>query len=506
MDSDTETQPNPEDVDVTLDSPEGEAAEPTAPQATVPLFFSNNPSVAEEEEQHTEPGDSMSAFISRTATAVAEHEPDDDGHLLPRAPRSFTEVGLSKAFLTDLTLKIIHYSGTPSMAQLVRRLGLNPDIVSQLLTALSEERMVEVMSQSDLYTGNYRYRLSERGQGRVSEALERTRYAGPAPVTAEQYTEVMKRVLARPVDEGTRDHVNAVLNDLVLAPEVSDAIARALFSGKPALFYGPSGNGKTVLLEKYATETAGLTIVPYAIYAYGQVIRVFDQSMHQSVETGDDGTNGKDETKRDRRWVAIKRPAIVVGAEMDRDALELGYDPASRFYQAPAHMKAQNGTLIIDDFGRQRIDTHQLLTRWLIPLERAWDSVTLNTGEKLTYPFRVQPLFATNANVGELADDALLRRVLYKVKVTGPDRTAFGEILRRECLARHVRVADGALEHVLDALFAHTEIEVRASHVGDILEILIQSAAYDGKHPVLDIESFDAVFKLFLATAGPNGH
>jgi predicted ATPase with chaperone activity len=348
--------------------------------------------------------------------------------------------------------------------------------------------------------------LSERGQKRVAEALERTRYAGPAPVTAEQYAETMRRVLALPPDESARAHVKSVLNDLVLAPDVSDALARALFSGKPMLVHGPSGNGKTVLLEKFAEEMGGLTIVPYAIYAYGQVIRVFDQSLHKQAETEDDASNGKDETKRDRRWVVIKRPAIVVGAEMDKDALELGYDPASRFYQAPPHMKAQNGTLIVDDFGRQNLDTRQLLTRWLIPLERGWDSVSLMTGEKLTFPFRVQPLFATNQPVDQLADEALLRRILYKVRVTGPDRTAFGEILRRECLARQVKVADGAVEHMLDVIFSHPEIEPRASQVGDILEILIQSAAFDGKTPVLDAESFDRVFKLFLATNDPDGN
>jgi hypothetical protein len=498
MDSEQEAQLDQnEDAPV---SPEGDPAPAAEEAPPVPSFFSRTAASEVEPDPQPEPGDSMSAFISRTTTAVAERDVEDDGHLLPHAPRTFTDVGLSKAFLVDLTLKIIHYSGTPSMAQLVRRLGLNNDIVSQLLTALSEDRLVEVMSQSDLYTGNYRYRLSERGQARVSEALERTRYAGPAPVTAEQYAETMKRILSMPLDESARAHVKAVLNNLVLAPDVSDAIARALYSGKPALLYGSSGNGKTVLLEKFAEDMGGLTIVPYAIYAYGQVIRVFDQSIHRQVDTDDDGSNGKDETKRDRRWVVIKRPAIVVGAEMDRETLELGYDPASRFYQAPQHMKAQNGTLVIDDFGRQRIDTHQLLTRWLIPLERGWDSVALNTGEKLTFPFRVQPLFATNRPINELGDEALLRRLLYKVKVTGPDRGAFGEILRRECLARRVRVEDGALEHVLDVMFSQPGLEPRGSQVGDILEILIQSAAFDGKTPILDRESFDRVFKLFLAS------
>jgi predicted ATPase with chaperone activity len=498
MDPEFETQENPESVPGDAQSAQGSAAG-VASRGTVPPFFSRE--APEQGDIHeVEPGDSMSAFISKTIAAVAEAEPEDDKELLPRAPRSFMDVGLSKAFLTDLTLKIIHYSGTPSMSQLVRRLALNNDIVSQLVTSLSEDRLIEVIGQSDLYTGNYRYRLSERGQGRVKEALERTRYAGPTPVTAEQYSEVMRRVLSRPLDEGSRAHVKAVLNELVLDPEVADAIARALFSGKPALFHGPSGNGKTVLLEHYAKDTTGFTIVPYAVYAYGQVIRLFDQSIHQAVEAVSD--TGKDESKRDRRWVVIKRPAIMLGAEMDAETMELAWDPSSRFYQAPPHLKAQNGTLIVDDFGRQRIDTHQLLTRWLIPVERGWDSLTLVTGEKLTFPFEVQPLLATNTPVNELADDALLRRILYKVKVTRPTREAFGEILRRECLSRKVKVEEGALDHVLEVMYSYPGIEPRGSHARDILEILIQSAGYDGKEPVLDKPSFDRIFKLFLASEG----
>jgi predicted ATPase with chaperone activity len=213
----------------------------------------------------------------------------------------------------------------------------------------------------------------------------------------------------------------------------------------------------------------------------------------------DDANLLKDEAKRDRRWVAVKRPAIVLGAEMDREALELAYDPAARFYQAPPHIKAQNGALIIDDFGRQRIDTRDLLTRWLIPLERGWDSLNLVTGEKLVVPFRLQLLFGTNMRMRDLADEALLRRILYKVQITNPNRESFAEIMRQACRQKKVRVVDGAVEHAVNRLFSHEAVRPRASYARDILDILIESASYDGRDPVLDDESFDRVFKLFLA-------
>jgi MoxR-like ATPase len=475
-----------------------ETAGPPPTNSPIPSFFSRAESQPVPDEPQGQVKDSMSAFISRTMAAVADSDESEGDSLLPRAPRSFQEIGLSKAFLTDLALKIVHYSGTPSMSQLVRRLGLNNDIVSQIISALNEERLIEVLSQSDLYTGNYRYRLSDRGQVRVAEALERSRYAGPVPVTADQYSAVMKRMLEFRQESSSRARIKALLHELVLSGEVSDALARAMFSGKSAIIYGPSGNGKTVLLERYAQDMGGFTLMPYAIYAYGQVIRVFDQSIHQPTDASGD-PEAKEDGRRDRRWVTVKRPAIILGAEMDRDALELAYDPAARFYQAPPHVKAQNGALIIDDFGRQRMETRDLLTRWLIPLERGWDTLTLVTGEKLVIPFKTQLLFATNQRIKDLADDALLRRILYKVHIPNPDRANFGEILRQTCRQKKVRVEDGALEYAIDRLFADERIPVRSSYARDILDILIESASYDGNEAVLNKESFDRVYRLFLA-------
>src|SRR3972149_3030585 len=288
-------------------------------------------------EQDREPalgdgGDSIAQTL-RNVAATLEADEDDapaadglqDG-LFPRQPRTLAEVGLSKAFLTDLTLKIMHYSGTPSSAQLMRRLGLNQGMVQQILAAIQEERLCEVMSQSDLFTGNYRYRLSERGTARASEALERTRYAGPVPVTAEQYAEVMRAQQARR-ETVAPGRIKAILSESVLAPEVADAVARALYSGQTTMLYGPSGNGKTSILERYAHSLEGGVLVPYAIYAYGQVIRVFDPSIHEALEEVDDNNSMKDEAKLDRRWVLVRRPAVLLGSGVGAGALGLASEP-----------------------------------------------------------------------------------------------------------------------------------------------------------------------------------
>jgi hypothetical protein len=444
----------------------------------------------------SEPRDSLSRFIDETIAGTSVDDRGDTG-IFPPAPRTLLDVGLSKAFLSDLVLKVIHYSGTPSIAQLTRRLGLGQQMVSIILQALAEDRLIEVQSQSDLYTGNYRYRLSDRGYTRVLQAFERTRYAGPAPVTAEQYSEVVRRLhAAQP--ESRRGNMKAMLGDMVLSSETADQLGRALSSGKVSLLHGPSGNGKTSILERFGQSLGGVFLIPYAIYAYGQVIRVFDQSIHEPLDQPDGEAVAQDDSRLDRRWVLVRRPVAVLGADVGPEVLDLAYDPQARFYQAPPHIKAQGGVLIVDDFGRQQTSARELLTRWLIPMERKWDSLSLVTGEKVTVPFQIQLLFATSRKIKEVADDALLRRILYKVRIPGPSPEQFAEILRQLCRKKGMRVGDGALDKVIAKLYNGSGLKPQASYARDLVEIVIQSAAYDGVEPVFNVESFERAFKLFV--------
>jgi predicted ATPase with chaperone activity len=441
---------------------------------------------------------------SQTATA----EEETATTYLPLQPRTLADTGLSKAFLMDLALKTIHYTGLPSAANLTQRMALAPAIVQDLLALLAEEHLCEVSSSSNMMAGNYRYRLTAGGVTRVREALERSRYAGPAPVTIDQYIEVMEHQRAERT-EPSRESIEDALSELVLAPDAADAVARTLHSGRCALLYGPSGNGKTSVLEAFACHLEGQVLVPFAIYAYGHIIRVFDSTIHiRAQEPGRVGLPpmGPDEAaetaRRDERWVVVRRPAVLVGGEVGEESLELAYDPLSRFYQAPSHLKAQGGVLAVDDFGRQRIRPEDLLNRWLTPLERGWYSLTFHTGEKIAVPFDVHLLFATNLKVELLLDQPFLRRILYKVEIPNPGSAEFREILRRECERRSVTATEETLDYIVERLYANAADRPRASYARDLLDIVAESAKYDNVELVLTPDAFEKAHRLFIPARG----
>jgi hypothetical protein len=438
---------------------------------------------------------------SQTATVEDEEEGTD---VFPPQPRTLAETGLSLAFLTDLALKTIHYAGLPSATHMTERMALPSAIVQQLLALLADDHLCEVASSSNMMVGNYRYRLTAAGISRVREALERSRYAGPAPVTIDQYIKVMERQRGeRP--QPSRQSIEDTLSELVLAPEVADALARTLHSRRCALLYGPSGNGKTSVLEAFARHLEGEMLVPFTIYAYGHIIRVFDSSIHSAVQereggelspasAGESGEAGK----RDQRWTVVRRPALIVGGEMGEESLELAYDPVSRFYQAPAHLKAQGGMLAVDDFGRQRIRPEDLLNRWLTPLERGWYSLTFHTGEKISVPFDVHLLFATNLKVELLLDQPFLRRILYKVEIPNPGPAEFREILRRVCERRSITATEETLDYIVERLYTNAADRPRASYARDLLDIVVESAKYDNAELVLSPETFEKAHGLFI--------
>ena len=429
---------------------------------------------------------------------------------LPKAPESIEATGLSPSFLLELLLKIIHYAETATAARLARVIGLPRKQVNELLDALKTSRLCEVTSSSGDISGNLRYRLTEKGALRAEQALERCRYAGAAPVTPDQYEQVIGPPNLRrwrPSPEAIQE----AFQSLVLDSRTADFLERALHSARCTMLFGPSGTGKTHVLSEFLRCLGGEVLVPHAIYAYGQVIRVFDRMVHVPIDgtepwnvpDGDNtsavalnsglaGVNGHDE-----RWMRIRRPGLIVGGEVSSESLELGYDPLTRFYQAPTHLKAQGGVLVVDDFGRQKVRPADLLNRWIMAFERGRDNLLLRTGESIDIPFHVILVFSTNLDPTDLADAAFLRRIPYKVQMPPPSPSLFSEILRNAANEYRLQFSDDDLSQVVSFVDRAYNHQLSGSLARDLVSLVVDNAEHEGREPALTVAAIELAYQQF---------
>ena len=430
--------------------------------------------------------------------------------LEPPAPRNLEETGLSPSFLIELLLKIMHYAEMPTAEHVARTVALPARLVDGLLVSLKEGQLCETISSPDLLPGTYRYRLTDMGRRRAEEALARCRYAGPAPVTLDQYEQMAERQSRRqwrPAKEGIR----RAIASLILEDDIAEFAERALFSGRCVMVFGPTGNGKTHLLASFIQNLDGMILIPYSIYAYGQIIKVFDSFVHVRVHDeeaengspngeGDNGASLLSQVRaKDKRWVKIRRPGVIVAGELTLEHLELGFDPVSRFYQAPPHLKAQGGILVVDDFGRQKVPPRELLNRWIMSLERGRDNLTLQTGESIDLPFHLVLLLSTNLAPGSLTDEALLRRIPYKVYIPPPLPGLFKLILRGQCQNWGVECSEQALDDAVAFIQSMPDIRASGSLARDLASIIVDNAVHDGCAPVLTTEALDLALQQFTA-------
>ena len=404
--------------------------------------------------------------------------------------RSIEETGIRKNLLEDLALKIIYRVGEISLNELARHMGLSYKIVEDLFQRLRRDQLCQVTGMAG---GTHRVTASSGGKSRALELLAQNQYVGPAPVSLEDYVERIEAQSVRGI-RITPEDVTRAFEELVLDGATLNQLGVAATSGRGIFLYGPTGTGKTTIAETLTRLFDHDPVwVPYAVEVDGQIITVYDPALHQRLEQSVDH-------EQDGRWVRCRRPRMMVGGELTIEMLDLQFNSSTRFYTGPVQMKANNGILIIDDFGRQRVSPEELLNRWVVPLDRRIDFITLAGGRKIEIPFDLLVVFATNLDPAKLADEAFLRRIQTKIKIDFMTPDQFREIFRRLCVKHDLHYEQTLADDLIRIIEQDRREPLRACYPRDILQQILWAAQYRQKKPRLDRKALeDACNNYFLA-------
>ncbi len=352
----------------------------------------------------------------------------------PAIPQNFAELGISENLVLDLVLRRMMIEGFSNLARLSKSLCLSVPLVDLAFKHMRQQQLVEIKGMAG---NDYNFVLSAAGKQLGSERFQVSQYAGACPVSLKDY----------------------------------------VISQNSIFIYGPTGNGKTSLAERMLRVYKDAVLIPYAVEVDNQIISLYDPVVHNPLDHDDEDI--------DPRWIVCKRPCILVGGELIPSMLEMRLDESSGIYAAPLQMKANNGILLIDDFGRQLMSPRDLLNRWIVPLDRRVDYLTLRYGVKFQIPFESMVVFSTNLEPSDLADEAFLRRIHNKILVEAVDVQAFDQIFGRVVKARNIDAEPDSAEYLRKLCLREGRTELRACYPGDICTILTSIGRYEGRPPLI---------------------
>jgi pilus assembly protein CpaF len=407
------------------------------------------------------------------------------------APKSVDEIGVRRNLLEDLALKIIYMADELSLHELARRMQVGLRVADELFQRLRKDRLCEVTGMEGTV---HRFITTTAGRSRALELMAQNRYTGPAPVSFNDYKTRIQAQSVRDIKITPAD-VERAFKDLVLDAETLNRLGSAAVSGRALFLHGPAGTGKTLMAETLSRLfMEDLVFVPYAVEMDGQIIEVYDSILHRPVEQ-------PNPREHDGRWVMCRRPRVLIGGELTIDMLDLQFDPSTGYYAGPLQMKANNGLLIIDDFGRQRIGPKELLNRWVVPLDRRIDFFTLAGGKKIEIPFDLLLVFATNLDPAEKVEETFLRRISTKIKVDYLPAERFCEIFRRACVQLNLQFDETLAVELIGMIKSEYNEHLRACYPRDILQQIIWAARYQQKEPILDRDSMIRACRSYMVTS-----
>lgn len=409
----------------------------------------------------------------------------------PPNPEELADTGVAPGFLCDLALKHVAMLPEPTTAAVAEGLRLPKTLTEDILQKLYREKLIEVRLQTTV--GSTRYAMLDHGWDRLSRLLSVCGYTGAAPVSLNDYAHMM-RLQSIPTDPVSIENVRAAFHDLILPDSLLQTLGCVINSRRSLFLTGLPGTGKTAVAERINGALTGAIWIPHAVEIDGQIIRVFDSHCHRLA--ADEVTP----TDYDRRWAFIERPLVVVGGELTLENADLTWSEAAKFYEAPFQMKSNGGTLVIDDFGRQRVAPQDLLNRWIVPLERRVDYLALHTGKKIEVPFEQLVVFSTNLEEKDLADQAFLRRMGYRARVEPPTPAAYSEIFKRVSYTRGIACDQSIITHVLNKYRIEHKM-MKGCEPRDLLDRITDICLFEGQKLELTPQVIDTAWRNYFGTS-----
>lgn len=443
-----------------------------------------------------------SASCDPEAAAAGSGPEAEPTPILPRQPRTVRDTGLEARLLSGLTIKIMHTSGKIPLSLLTGRLRLAVSVVREVLQGLLAEQLAEVAWQGDSDI-DVHYQLTAFGQRAAAEYLAESRYIGPAPVTLDAYRSVVEQQSLRQPDAPrvTPAELHATLAEDGIEAAVRELVGAALHSNRPLMLHGPSGSGKTTLARKLARLRQEPVAIPYAVLVNHEVVQIYDPGLHPAPLQA----RALEERRScDARWVLCQRPLVHVGAELARDMLELRIDAASGVLRAPPQLSANNGLLVLDDIGRQRVPAADVLHRWLGALENGTEHIAVPGGASHAVPFDVALVLVTSLAPQAVLDESCMRRVGYRIPVGPLSEAGYRALLWRQCRLRGIDADEGAVDYLISDLHRRTRRPLLAAWPHELLGRIADFAGFAGRAPRFDVPSVaQAWSSLFDSCAAP---
>jgi hypothetical protein len=408
-------------------------------------------------------------------------------HWWPAIPRVLEDIDISEHLLLDIAMRHIYLRGACSIEMLAGLMKLSIEIAETLFRRLADQKLIEIRR---MIGDDYIFALSPSGRAMSMERSATLQYAGPVPVSLAAYSKAARAQTAEVVIN--RDSLRTAFHDIVLGDGVLDSLGPALVSQRSLFLYGPSGTGKTTISERLTRVYKDAVLIPYAIEVDGQIITLGDPAVHEQIPA-----NNPDAPELDPRWMHCRRPFLAAGGELVTSMLDLQRDEGAGTWVAPLQMKANNGILLIDDFGRQMISPRDLLNRWIVPLDRRIDFLSLGSGRKFDVPFEVMVVFSTNLQPSELADDAFLRRIPNKILIPSVDAATFDAIFRMAATASGIECDTAVIEYCRE-LCLRDGGDLRPCYPRDLCTAMRSIALYEGRKPIATREEIDRATRAYF--------